>query len=43
MLTMIIILTAAFALSVIPTAELPGLKRGKLVFWSINPVICGNM
>ena len=34
---------AAFALSILPAAELPGLKQGKLVFWSTNPVICESL
>ena len=43
MTMLITILALSFALSVLPGAELPGLKAGRLVFWSVNPVICENM
>lgn len=43
MTTMMIIFGAMFALSVLPVTDLPGLKKGRLVYWSINPVICENM
>ena len=40
---MSLISVAAFALSILPAAELPGLKPGKLVFWSTNPVVCESL
>ena len=40
---MSLIFVAAFALSILPVAELPGLKRGKLIFWTTNPVICESL
>ena len=43
MTAMLMIVGAMFALSVLPGAELPGLRKGRLVYWSINPVICENM
>lgn len=38
-----LIFAAAFALSLLPAAELPGLKRGRLIFWTTNPLICENL
>ena len=38
-----LIFVAAFTLSLLPAAELPGLKRGKLIFWSTNPVVCESL
>ena len=40
---MSLIFVAAFALSILPATELPGLKQGKLVFWSTNPVVCESL
>ena len=42
MTAMMIIIGAMFTLSVLPVAELPGLKYDRLVYRSVNPVICEN-
>ena len=34
---------AAFALSLVPDATLPGLKKERLIFWSFLPVVCENL
>ena len=38
-----LIFAVSFVLSILPAAELPGLKRGKLIFWSTNPVVCESL
>ena len=34
-----VIFAAAFALSVLPAADLPGLRQSRLFYWVFNPTV----
>ena len=43
MTTLIAAFAVLFILSVVPGDEISNYRQSKTVFWSIDPVICGNM